>query len=367
MRLQIYALAFLALGCSIAEGQNPSPDNQAMPSTPQPLLRIERVREGEAVCALVQDDGTYRLEKLVRAKGDMYTGTTDADQIARLRAILADGQLKTISQDKIKADLFTDTLDHLDLAIWRERGWQLLSFRNPSSRKAFRDSLDPLLSWFQELQKKRPAATEVPGPATRCLPPNQLQARTEIQPASKPVSDADSAGSTPPFLFRFQSSQFLGGAGRSLPAAKVVASCTILYLDGTYHRERRTQTSDGARSEHAYRGQVNADSIAVVREVLDSPELKNAVPDAGQPKAAEEGQWTGVWIVREKGLQYLSFMSEFNTIGNPGKIGGMNNMTYHTGNEKVLDPLKHWMKDHTDKQEGATTEDKTINDCVPSR
>jgi len=359
--------AILVLCWSIVEAQAPSTTNLTAPATPQPLLRIERVREGEAVCALVRDDGTYRLEKLVRAKGDMYNGTTDADQIARLRTLLADAQLRAISQDKIKADLFTDTLDHLDLAIWRDRGWQLLEFRNPSSRKAFKDSLDPLLSWFQELQKRRPGATEVPGPASRCLPHNELQARSEIQPAPNSVSAAESVGSTPAYLFRFQSSQFLGGTGRSVVIATFETTCTILYSDGTYHYEKRMQETDGSRSGHSYGGRVSADSLTKVNTLLDSRELKNAVSDDGEPTAAQEAEVTNVWIAREKALQHLSFMSEFNTRGNPGRVGGMSNTTYRVSGGKVLDPLRHWMKEHTNKQEGATGDDKTMNDCLPSR
>lgn len=349
-----------------------SPATEKPASTPQPLLRIERVREGEAVCALVQSDGSYRLEKLVRVKGDMYAGITDADHVTRLRAILAEAQLRSISQDKIKADLFTDTVDGLDLAIWRDRGWQLLSFRNSSGRKPFKDALDPLLDWFQDLQKKRPAATQVHGPATRCLPPSELQPRTELQtrnevpPAPKTDSAAEIVVSMPTFLFRFQSAQFQGGAGRSVVVAKMENTCTILYLDGTYHSEKRTQATDGSSSEHSYGGRVNTDSLASLKTVLDAFELKNAVSDVGDPRPAQEAERITVSIPRDDGLQRLTFTSEFNTRGNPGKIGGMNNLTYHAGSQKVLDPLKHWMKDHTNRQEGATGADNTINDCVPT-
>lgn len=113
---------------------------------------MERVQRGEAVCVLVQDDGSYRLEKLFRAKTEMYTGSLDSTRIERLRAMLDDDQLRKLSQENIHKPLITDTIDDLQFAILRNRGWQELMFHAPAS--------------WQTLQGiNRPAAALVSGSA----------------------------------------------------------------------------------------------------------------------------------------------------------------------------------------------------------
>lgn len=351
------SLALLLSTCALVEGQTPLNSNQASPPGAQPLLRIERVQSGEAVCALVQDDGSYRLEKLVRTKGDMYTGRTGSDQIETLRRILADAELRKLSQENIKGELITETLDGLDLAIWRDRGWQTLSFHDSSSRKPFKDSLDPLLRWFQDLQKNRPGSTKVAGPATRCLPRKELEAHSRRPVES--VAARAATGFEPAYLFRFESAEFSRGI--------LEKTCTVVFADGTYRREKRTQSAIGSKSDRGYRGRVSADSVAALKELLDSPDLKTAVSDRGSSQFAQNVETAAVSVPRKEGTQHLKFVSEFNTMGNPNNPGGMNNLGYHASSQKVLEPLKRWMNQHTNKQEGASGEGESVNDCYPAK
>src|SRR5271169_6875192 len=134
------------------------------------FLRMERVRRGEAVCVLVQGDGSYRLEKLFQAKTEMYTGTMDSARVEQLRTMLANKQLRKLSQEGIHNPLISDTIDRFQFDIWRDRGWQELKFSAPESRRPFQESLDPLLRWFRDLQKRPPAAVRVEGSPMRCQP-----------------------------------------------------------------------------------------------------------------------------------------------------------------------------------------------------
>jgi hypothetical protein len=243
MQRMLLTLALL-LPFSLALAQA-GPDNGQALNAPHALLRIERLQPGEAVCALVDDDGTYRLEKLFRAKAEMYTGKASNDEVEQLIQILGNAQLRT-SQEKVLGEMVSDTLDALDLAIWRQRGWQTLSFHNPSSRKPFKDELDPLLRWFQNLQKSRPAAVKVEGAATRCLPAKEL--RQETRQTEEPMLAP--ASSEAKYLFRFYSSEVARG--------RVDGSCTVVFADGTYRRETRG-------------GQVSTDSLVELKHLLDSP------------------------------------------------------------------------------------------------
>lgn len=344
----------LLLPFKLALAQAGPDDGQAL-NAPHALLRIERLQPGEAVCALVDDDGTYRLEKLFRAKAEMYSGKASNDEVEQLIQILGNTQLRTLSQEKVLGEMASDTLDALDLAIWRPRGWQTLSFHNPSSRKPFKDELDPLLRWFQKLQKSRPAAVKVEGAATRCLPANEL--RQETRQTEEPT--VAPASSEAKYLFRFYSSEVARG--------RVDSSCTVVFADGTYRRETRFQPIPGSKTDRNYGGQVSTDSLLELKPLLDSPDLKKAHSDTGKEQWAGDLEGSAVYIPRENEIQHLRFASQFNTHIRPLDQGGMSNMAYHVADQKVLDPLKHWMKQHTDKLEGGSETGTAVNGCFPAK
>jgi len=80
-------------------------------SSSRAILRIERVQDGEAVCALISDDGGYRLEKMFQNKNEMYNGTMDISRLEHLRELLRNEQLRGFSQTDIHKPLITDTAD----------------------------------------------------------------------------------------------------------------------------------------------------------------------------------------------------------------------------------------------------------------
>jgi hypothetical protein len=337
---------FFAVFCNLLGAQVPS-SNPSSGVSVQPLLRIERIQAGESKCALVREDGTYRLENSFSAKNDNYIGATNGQQIDLLRGILANAELKKLSQKDVKNKSLLDDIDIIDIAIWRDRGWQTLSFHDSSSRKPYKDELGPLLSWFQGLEKKKPQSTKVDEPTTRCLPPKQLQAETQA-PEMRVRFERS-------YLFWFDSRQSGGGLTES--------ACTIVFRDGTYRREKHSRSAAGYKSDRGYHGQLSEDSVRELKELLDDPDLKNAVSDVGHPQLASNTENTSLFVPREEGTQILRVASTFNTIGDPIEPGGKNNLTYHVGNRKALRPLNQWMNQHTNKREGDTGEDKTVNNC----
>lgn len=349
-------ISLLLASSNVALGQTVPGSDQALSFTAQPLLRMERLQEGEAVCVLFQEDHTYRLEKLFRSKAEMYVGKADSDQAEQLKQILGSTPLRKVSQENIGGDIMSDTLDTLDIAIWRQRGWQTLSFKNPSSRKPFKNEIDPLLQWFQNIQKKRPAAIKVEGAATRCLPAKELQSRTTQVAETDPATTGHFQTT---YLFRFQSSTFDRGVFEG--------TCTVVFSDGTYRREKRFQRLEGSNTDRSYVGQINPDSLADLKRVLDLPDLKTAASDTGKEQWASDAEGSTVLIPRENGIQHLVFKSEFNTLGRPSNPGWLSNMDYHVSDQKNIAPLKRWMKDHTDKLEGGTEKDTPVNDCFPTK
>ncbi len=317
----------------------------------QALLRLERVQMGEAVCVLIQDDGSYRLEKLFRAKTEMYTGTMDEKRVEQLKTLLANEEFRKLSQENIHPPLITDTLDDLQFAIWRDRGWQELTFLSPASRKPFKELIDPLLRWFQDLQKQRPGAVRVEGSPTRCMPAtaNRLVVNTAPEtptPIAKPAV----------YLFRISSSHAHG--------ARVESTCTIVFADGHFHRERTGQTYGAARQDKVVDGQLDSEALQQLKVLLEAQELKDSPGDSDidATRLMMEGDMTSLVVPRNGKVQNLLFSSSFNTIGHPKEIGGLSNLTYHIADQSVLKPLTQWMKEHTEKPSRDETE-RAGNEC----
>lgn len=317
------------------------------------------------MCVLIEDSGSYRLEKLFRAKSEMYKGVADPSHVEQLRLILAKNPLPTLSQRDITNPRLTDTLDTIQVAIWRSRGWQELMFGSPESRKPFRESVDPLLRWFEELVKTRPMATRVEGAATRCVP----AAGTHVVRDSNSDQNHDSSGASnpvsppnapPQYLFRLFSSHFYAGEADT--------TCTIVFGDGAFHREHSNEGIESSRRNTIAEGKLDASAVQELRTILDSTDLKNIPGSAelGSSRFAAEAMVTVLTVPRENSQQTLYFSNRFNTIAAPNEIGGRSNMNYRLTDEKLLEPLQNWSRHNTNK--GGHVVDKAVgNDCVPLR
>lgn len=317
---------------------------------------MERVQSGEAVCALISDDGSYRLEKVMQNKNEMYMGTIDPSRLDQLRKLLANQQLNGLSQADIHKPLITDTADDVQLAIRRDAGWQELLFLSPASRKPFKESLDPLLRWFQDLQKQRSSATRIAGSRTSCMPPPETQVVIVADSATaKTSTQAESSG----YLFRIYSGHFYHG--------RVDTSCTVVFVDGRFHREHGGQTYMQERRDKITEGKVDADAVPQLRGILNMPALKDS-PDNPEepPQWVMEASWTHLDIPRTDRVQKLLFETTFNTINSATEIGGKSNMGYRISDKTILEPLTHWMKRYTDTQAGAQSEG-VGNDCYPGK
>ena len=318
----------------------------------RPLLRMERIQPGEAVCVLVSDDGNYRMEKLFRSKNELYVGTISGEALTELQRLTGVDPLPTLSQRDIHTPLVADTFDELDLAILRERGWQQLKFLSPDSRKPYKESLDPLLRWFQTLQKERPGANKIDGSPSRCAPP-PVQVATAENPSTANGVAASTVRSA--FLFRIQTLHAYGG--------EVESKCTVVFRDGTYRAERSRQETGANRKDEVSQGQLPNDVLNELAPILDSTDLTSRPwnPD-GMPPPSRESSLTVLSIPRESKVQNLAFSTAFRTLTSPHEIGGKSNMNYQVSDEKLLDPLKRWMKLHLDHE---PFHEGTINNCSP--
>lgn len=319
------------------------------------LLRMERAQPGETVCTLVNENGSYRIEKVFQTKKEMYVGSIDPSRVDQLRSILANQQLSKLSQSDIHNPLVADTADDIQIAIRRENSWQELLFFAPAGRKPFKDSIEPLLRWFQDLQKQHPSAAR-DGTQTRCIPPPESQIIIRSAPAGSP---SPAAVQLSPYFFRVRSGHFYKG--------RVDSSCTIVFEDGRFHREHGGQTYMANRQNKVSEGQLDQESIQELKELLNTSALKESPGNSGPGgQVVSEDMWTELAIPRGSAIQNLIFVTTFNTFGDPHEIGGKNNLSYHVADRKLLSPLNEWMKLRVDKLAHGAETDAPGNDCEPS-
>jgi hypothetical protein len=287
----------------------------------------------------------------------MFKGSLEPARVEQLRALLANDSLRKLSQADIHGPLISDTLDKIQLAIWRDRGWQELLFDSPDTRKPFRESLDPLLRWFQQVQKDHPMASTVEGAATRCMPaPPAQSAKENVEESSSPVTSSSAL-----YLLRLYSHHFYRGQADS--------ACTIVYADGTYHSEHSSQSLTADRRGKIADGEVDAGAVRELRTILDSPDLKSApeISSVGDPRFSSEDSRTILSIPREGKIHSLFFSDQFNTSGNAKGVGGLSNMSYRITDAKLLEPLHGWMKRYIDHNRLASEKKAVGNECAPVR
>jgi hypothetical protein len=309
------------------------------------MFRMERVQNGEAVCVLVHRTGAYRLEKLFRAKLELYGGTLDPADAEKMAAILGEPKLTALTQQQISSPLMRST-DDVQLAIWRDTDWQQLTFYGKEGRKPYRDFMDPLLNWLQEVGKY-PNATRLKGPATRCIP-----AKSEMPLVTASLAQS----STSPYLFWLESEHFY---------KSIDQTCTVVFPDGSYHWEHSEQPWDGPRRDMIATGKVSEAALQNLRTVLDSPDLKNA-PDTKDGTGRTAREWYGLklQIPRESRTQKLYFEEGFNTVNVPREPGGMSNLQYQVSDSRVAEPIKEWIKSNGIPPRDAVREGKG-NNCWP--
>ena len=338
-------------------GQTPSG-----PQSPIFLVRMERLYNGEDVCILVNDEGSYHLERVFRAKSQVYVGSFNATSLKDLTALLNGEKLRNLSQQAIAAALNSETLDHFWIAINREDALQNLSFANVASRNPYRESVDPLLTWLDSVEKDRPGATETGGTPTHCLPPkaNRLLI-LRAQPAAE-----ERSGQLPiaprSVLFQIVAEHYRGGdADRS---------CAVVYSDNRFRVEKSHQSLSSSPRSKIYENSLQPNQMEDLKQILDAPDLK-ALEHRNLPqpyKLFHDADITQLTIPRPSGSQALAFSSYFNTSGGMSEAGGKSNLQYGVGNDnRVLKPLEKWIKANLEGGKNAPLANAVANGCLPSQ
>ena len=121
---------------------------------------MERMRAAEDTCVLLRGDGQYQLERLFADRTDIFEGSIPPAELQELQHVLDSDELFHLKQEKISAPLIHYDFDQLLVGVLRPGYWQNLRFPDSESRKAYRQSLDPLLKWLDFSSQGKPHQTQ---------------------------------------------------------------------------------------------------------------------------------------------------------------------------------------------------------------
>jgi hypothetical protein len=325
------------------------------------LLRMERLRRTEDVCVLIRGDGQYHLERLVADKARIFEGALDAPTLQNLEHILADGELFQLTQDKIIMPLISE-MDELDISVLRPGHWQNLRFPPGDSRAHYGRILNPLIKWFENIQREQHRELSEDAARNSCLPTRTLELKTRGPAASggstaaTPLSSSTTSA-TNNYVFRLESHKIGGQTAEN--------TCIIVYPDGRYHLERKTQRIASKEVSIAvFEDAVWAGELQKLTQILDNPELQKKTyeePPYGRPML--EAEFTSLTVPRVDHLQKVSIWrgSEFRRLGS---IGGPPPLIDH--GSKLLKPLQQWLKNNIEQRKTSALPGTTPSKCVPA-
>src|SRR4051812_8630577 len=116
----LWVVLFLANSLS-SFSQGPQTDNPY-------LMRMERQTHDENVCMLVQQNGRFRLERIITGRTRVFEGTLDSASVNELVPLLNSSELTNLRQNQIESMLVSEDMDAVIIAVLRPTGWQSLNF-----------------------------------------------------------------------------------------------------------------------------------------------------------------------------------------------------------------------------------------------
>ena len=323
------------------------------------LLRLERLRRDHDSCVLVQSDGKYHLEILYSAKTRILEGILPPDELRDLERMLLQDKLFQLQQSDIHAPLIQSGVDQFFVSILRPNHWQNLSFPSAESRDPFRDTLEPLLKWLDEVQKKkaRPIAEELA--RNNCLPPGDIQLKQRSGVASATSHDdaaaADQHAASPPaYTFRIITDEF----GNN----KAEVTCLIVFDPGTYHRIRQSQKFGSKQlTTTVLDGSFSPDDLHSLRAILDADELKNYTSDSLPRQLIGPGTVIHLSIPRTRNPQQITLWKLFDIRG----LGAARMPGVEDHGTKLVKPLNEWLKAKLPEKNEVASSNPANPKCLP--
>ena len=240
------------------------------------LLRFEHTTSESHLCVLVQKTGFFHLESDSGDSTKVSEGSLSPDRLQQVRRDLQDNRLETLSQEQIEEPLIRRH-EFLQVNISRDDHWQELTFFSAESQEPYREVLQPLIRWLNDLHKLPHKELSEDAGKNNCLAPGKiaLKKRDETVPqgSAKGRENPASMPSTgPPESKPDPVSALLRLSSLSVKSDGVRQSCVLVIANGFYRAEERDQKVAGKRVETKITGGKFApEETSQLQQLLDDP------------------------------------------------------------------------------------------------
>ena len=332
-------------------------------------LRLEHSNFEGHSCALLQNTGAFHLEVTHDDDVKVFEGSIETNELLEIERNLNSVALVNLSQQQIEEPLIRTRHDELQITVFRGDGWQDLYFRSSDSQQPFKQWLQPLAHWLDNLHKLPHRELSEDEGKNNCLPPKviALKSRGEELPesvTSKTTTRILSAGPAPqprpspatkpqsvPALLHVYSFEMKAGSAHE--------SCTLIAESGNYRIEDRTQRTGKSVNNKIVAGQLTPDELQQLRHLLEDPALakiKHREPPGGMVVRVMGDMWN-ISISRPPGVQHFILSSRFNRPDFP---------SFYRGDADVsaARPLLNFLSEHLESNQAGILDPASHNGCT---
>lgn len=344
--------------------QTAVPAQKSTPTPPTPavyLLRIERARSLQSNCVLLNGAGEYHLERHTLHKVRVFEGTIDAAELRNVIHILSGDLLYNLQQSQIPDLMLKSDDDQVTIDIHRPSSWQQLTFPDSASREPFRETMNPLMQWFEALNKKKMRELSEEAGRNNCLPPSKTefaQRKEKEKQPPQPATNTPPATNVPPP----PSNYMLQMLDNRLGNDKFQFTCLLVSPTGAYHLVKQSKSSRGALSNTVLDGTLAPTALASLRDILDAPELVNQPDETEFEPVFMGGNYvTRLAIPRGAKVQKIAAWKSYRIVN---QVMTRSVEEYGT---KLLAPLRDWLNTNLDEHKAVPTANPSNPRCSPGQ
>lgn len=334
------------------------------------LLRIDHSNFEAHTCALLQTTGAFHLEVNNGDDVKVFEGTVGPDELTKLEAELSSAPLVNLSQLQIQEPLIRTHHDELQVTVFRGEAWQDLFFQSSDSQQPFKHWLQPLVRWLDTLPRVPHRELSEDEGENRCLPVRVIA----LKKRGAALTDTVTPKTTMHVLYGGPTPQPQRQteplALQSVPSLLLLQSfemktesahdtCAWIGENGMYRFEDRAQKAGKPVKTKITAGQISADELQHLRQILDDPALvmikHHEPPGHGDVLMMEDK--LDISISRAAGVQRFILSSRFNRPDFPSFYRGDADVT-------AARPLLQFLSEHVENSTAGILDSSKRNNCT---
>jgi hypothetical protein len=357
----VKALAFVLCVASVAASQSTRPFPY--------LLRISHETFDDYSCALLQTSGAFHLEFAHGVDVKVYEGTTNPEDVLKVQHILERPELAGLSQEQIEEPIVRGRTEKLQLTIYRQHRWQDLFFQSVESELPFKESVEPLVGWLDNLHKLPHKEFSEDAGVQHCLPPTEIALKKRDAEPPPPHSFTStewavkSVLNLPPLASPATSAPapirpLLRVYSFAVKTSDARQFCTLIAENGRYRLENHYQKMGKSVSTEVTAGTLNPEELAQLHALLDNPgllKIRHHEP-RGSTVVPMLGDMMNLSIMRQAGEQNVILSSSY------GRQFG----SFYGGDAdtSVARNLTKFLSDHIENRPAEVLQKSAQNNCT---